>query len=73
MVPPSVPPTPSPQPVLEAAVLEEVNALLAGCAELDRLAKEVLREQTRRRDVTVVQKNLRHGIAERERQEKEVL
>ena len=58
------------QPVLEAAVLEEVNALLAGCAELDRLAKEVLREQTRRRDVTVVQKNLRHGIAERERRKK---
>lgn len=40
------------QQTLERAVLEEVNQLLAGCGELNQLAEEVIREQTRQRDVT---------------------
>lgn len=59
------------QQTLERAVLEEVNQLLAGCGELNQLAEEVIREQTRQRDVTEERKSLRHRIAERERRKKQ--
>ena len=59
------------QQTLERAVLEEVNQLLAGCGNLNRLAEEVIREQSCRRDVTEERKNLRHRIAERERRKKQ--
>lgn len=59
------------QQTLERAVLEAVNQLLAGCGDLNRLAEEVIREQSCRRDVTEERKNLRHRIAERERRKKQ--
>ena len=45
--------------------------MLAGCGDLNRLAEEVIREQSCRRDVTEERKNLRHRIADRERRKKQ--
>lgn len=58
------------QSVVEAAVLQDVNALLASCTELQQIAEALVKEQTQKRDITEERKKLQHCIAERERRKK---